>query len=50
MLKRRDYMLSFLVEKQHQMLWFSDEGNVADLNKPVKEYPPVHFLGVADVE
>ncbi|MBU1183285.1 MAG: SAM-dependent DNA methyltransferase [Proteobacteria bacterium] len=49
MLKRRDYMLSFLVEKQHQMLLLSDEGNVADLNKPVKEYPPIHFFGVADV-
>ncbi|MDA8138325.1 MAG: hypothetical protein M0036_06670 [Desulfobacteraceae bacterium] len=27
MLKRRDFMLSFLVEKQHQMLLFSDEAN-----------------------
>lgn len=50
MLKRRDYMFSFMVEKQHQMVLLSDEGNVADLNRLVKEFPPVHFLGVADVE
>ncbi|MEW6077474.1 MAG: DNA methyltransferase [Thermodesulfobacteriota bacterium] len=50
MLKRRDFMLSFLVEKQHQMLLFSDEGNVADLNEPVREYPPVHFLEIAHAQ
>ena len=50
MLKRRDYMLSFLVEKQHQLLLFNDENNAAYINEPVKEYPPIHFLRVADVE
>ena len=48
MLKRRDYMMSFLVEKQHQMQLFSDEGNLADINEPVKEFPLTHFLEVAD--
>jgi hypothetical protein len=48
MLKRRDYMMSFLVEKQHQMLLFGDEGNLADINEPVKEYPLIHFLEVAN--
>lgn len=48
MLKRRDYMMSFLVEKQHQMLLFSDEGNLADINEPVKEYPLTHFMEVAN--
>ena len=48
MLKRRDYMMSFLVKKQHQMLLFSDEGDLADINEPVKEYPLAHFLEVAD--
>ncbi len=48
MLKRRDYMMSFLIEKQHQMQLFSDEGNLADINEPVKEYPLTHFLEVAD--
>ena len=50
MLKRRDFMLSFLLEKQHQMILFSDEGNVADLNEPIKEYPPVHFMEIANVQ
>lgn len=48
MLKRRDYMMSFLVKKRHQMLLFSDEGVLADINEPVKEFPLVYFLEVAD--
>ncbi|MDG6913165.1 MAG: SAM-dependent DNA methyltransferase [Nitrososphaerota archaeon] len=47
MLKRRDFMLSFLLEKYHQTVLISDEGNVADLNKPVKEFSPVHFMEIA---
>ncbi|HPI76020.1 MAG TPA: SAM-dependent DNA methyltransferase [bacterium] len=50
MLKRRDFMLSFLVDKQHQLMIFSDENNEAYLNEPVKEYPLTHFLEVADVD
>lgn len=48
MLKRRDFMMSFLVKKRHQMLLFSDEGDLADINEPVKEFPLVHFLEIAD--
>lgn len=48
MLKRRDYMMSFLVKKQHQLQLFSDEGDLADINEPVKEFPLVHFLEVAN--
>lgn len=48
MLKRRDFMMSFLVKKEHQMSLFSDEGDLADINEPVKEFPLVHFLEVAD--
>jgi hypothetical protein len=50
MIKRRDFMLSFLLEKKHQTMLFSDEGNVADLNEPIKEYPPVHFMEIANVQ
>ncbi len=51
LIKRRDYMLSFMLEKQHQRMLFSDEGNVADLNEPVKDdYPPVHFMELAHVQ
>jgi hypothetical protein len=44
MLKRRDFMLSYLVDKYHQHDLFSDEGNPADIPEPVKEFPPIHFL------
>lgn len=50
MLKRRDYMLSFLLTKQHQFPLFNDEGDAADLIEPVKEYPLIHFLRVGDEE
>lgn len=50
MLKRRDFMLSFLLDKPHQTLLFSDEGDVADINEPVKEYPPVYFMEIAHVQ
>lgn len=49
MIKRRDYMMSFLVTKQHQLALFSDEGNLAEINEPVREYPVTHFLRIADV-
>lgn len=50
MLKRRDYFLSFLLDKQHQLTLFNDENQEVNLNEPVREYPPTHFLKVADVE
>jgi hypothetical protein len=48
MLKRRDYFLSFLLEKKHQLTLFNDENQEVNLNKPVKEYPPAHYLEVAN--
>lgn len=44
MIKRRDFMLSYLVDKCHQHDLFSDEGNQANIPEPVKEFPPIHFL------
>ncbi len=49
-LQRRDYMFSFLVEKLHQLELFGDEGEVADISQPVKEYPLAHFLEIAETE
>ena len=49
LLKRRDYMMSFLLKKDYERPLFSDEGDLADITKPVKEYPLTHFLEVADV-
>ena len=44
MLKRRDYIFKFLVEKTHQFSMFNDEGNAAAIDEPVKDYPLIHFL------
>ena len=48
MLKRRDFMLSFLLDKHHQLDLFSDEGCQANIPEPVKEFPLIHFLNLAD--
>lgn len=48
MLKRRDYMFKFLVEKTHQFSMFNDEGNPAAIDEPVKDYPLIHFLKLGE--
>lgn len=44
LLKRRDYVFKFLVEKTHQFSMFNDEGNPGSIDEPVKDFPPIHFL------
>ncbi len=45
MLKRRDYIFKFLVEKTHQfVLDFNDEGQKGAIDEPIKDYPPIHYL------
>jgi hypothetical protein len=46
--KRRDFMLAFLLNKGHQMEMFSDENKPTYIPEPVKEYPLTHFLRLAD--
>lgn len=50
MLKRRDYMLSFLIDKSHQLELFSDANDLAHIAEPVRDYPLVYFcdLGQED--
>lgn len=48
MLKRRDYMFKFLVEKSFQSSLFNDEGNAAAIDEPVKDYPLIHFLKLGE--
>ena len=50
MLKRRDYMFKFLVEKTHQFAMFNDEGNAAAIDEPVKDFPLIHFLKLSESE
>lgn len=44
MIKRRDFVFKFLVEKTHQFSLFNDEGNPAAIDEPVKDFPLVHYL------
>ena len=48
MLKRRDYMFKFLVEKTHQFSMFNDEGNVATIDEPIKDFPLIHYLKLGE--
>ena len=50
MMKRRDYMFKFLVEKTHQFSLFNDEGNPTAIDEPVKDYPLIHFLKLGEDE
>ena len=44
MLKRRDYMFRFLVEKSYQTSLFNDLGEATAIDEPVMDFPLIHFL------
>jgi hypothetical protein len=44
MIQRRDYVFKFLVEKTHQFSLFNDQGNVAAIDEPVRDFPLMHYL------
>ena len=48
MLKRKDYMFRFLVEKSFQTTLFDEEGEVKAFDEPVKDFPLVHFLKLGE--
>lgn len=48
MIKRRDYVFRFLVEKTHQFTLFNDEGQPAAIDEPVKDFPLIHFLKLGE--
>lgn len=48
MMKRRDYVFRFLVEKTHQFSLFNDEGQPAAIDEPVKDFPLIHFLKLGE--
>lgn len=52
LLKRRDFTFEDLLthEKMKALPLFSDLGEGVFIPKPVKDYPPIHFLGLADDE
>jgi hypothetical protein len=48
MLKRRDYVFRFLVEKTHQFSLFNDEGQPASIDEPIKDFALIHFLKLGE--
>ena len=50
MLKRRDFMLSYMLDEKHQMLLCSDEDSPVHINEPVIAYSPINFMEVVDFD
>lgn len=53
LIKRRDFLLSFMLARRDQLPQiglFGDDGKKAHIPVPVKEYPPIHFLKLADYD
>ncbi|MCS7073326.1 MAG: SAM-dependent DNA methyltransferase, partial [Bacteroidia bacterium] len=50
MLKRKDYMFKFLVQKTHQFSFFNDEGETNAIDEPVKDFPLIHFMKLGEQE
>jgi SAM-dependent methyltransferase len=48
LLKRRDYIFRFLVEKSHQFSLFNDVGEAAAIDEPIKDFPLIHFLKLGE--
>ncbi|MFH1994359.1 MAG: SAM-dependent DNA methyltransferase [Nitrospinota bacterium] len=45
MIKRRDFMLAFLLDKdKHQITLFSDENDPTHIPQPIEDFPLTHFL------
>lgn len=52
LIKRRDFVFSELVSHAslRELPLFSDLGDDVFIPRPVKDYPPIHFLKLADVD
>jgi len=50
MIKRKDYVFRFLVEKRNTYTTFNDEGNLTAIDMPIKDFPVTHFLKLADFD
>lgn len=46
--QRKDFMFKFLVDKTYQYSMFNDEGEVASIDEPVKEYPPISMFSLGE--
>jgi hypothetical protein len=50
MIKRRDFMFRFLVEKTFQISLFNDEGVSAGIDEPIKEFPLINYLNIGEYD
>ncbi len=50
MLKRKDYMFKFFVQKTHQFYFFNDKFITFDIESPVKDYNLIHFMKLGNEE
>jgi hypothetical protein len=48
MVKRKDFMFQFLVEKSFQLTLFDENNNAKFFDKEIQDYKPVHFLRLGD--
>jgi hypothetical protein len=48
LIKRRDYIFKFLVEKTYQTSLFNDMGEPATIDEPVKDFPLIHYLKLGE--
>lgn len=48
MIKRKDYRFRFLVEKSYQTELFDENNQPKWFDDPVRDFPPVHFLKLAE--
>jgi hypothetical protein len=48
MMKRRDYVFRFLVEKTHQFALFNDEGQPSAIDEPIRDFPMQHYLKLGE--
>lgn len=48
MIKRRDYVFRFLVEKTHQFSLFNDQGEPAAIDEPVRDFPLIPLLKLGE--
>ncbi len=47
-IKRRDFIFQFLVEKTFQLTLFDENNQAQYFDKEVHEYPPIHYLKLAN--
>ena len=48
LIKRRDYIFRFLVEKTHQFSLFNDKGEAGAIDEPIKDFPLIEYLKLGE--